>query len=95
MEARTCSRCGQDWYSADTVTVWVCSRCGAKMPPIETIKWPGFATTLPPKSKGTGGAAAELDSESHEVADGLVGDRAGGNPASLLVFRLRGLEEYK
>lgn len=55
MEVRTCSRCGQVWYSADTVTVWVCSRCGAKIPRIATVAWPGSGTTprLKPKEPVT------------------------------------------
>lgn len=30
---RTCPKCGMEWYSADTLTVWLCEKCGAKIPP--------------------------------------------------------------
>ena len=32
MELRICSKCGAEWYSADTITVWICQICGNKMP---------------------------------------------------------------
>jgi len=33
MNTRTCPKCGEVWYSADTITTWVCSSCGSKIKP--------------------------------------------------------------
>ena len=32
MTSRKCPNCGAEWYSADTITTWICDDCGAEMP---------------------------------------------------------------
>ena len=32
MVKRECPKCGAEWYSADTFTVWICDVCGAEVP---------------------------------------------------------------
>jgi ribosomal protein L37AE/L43A len=35
MVSRQCPLCGYTWYSADDYGTWICSHCGAEIPPPE------------------------------------------------------------